>query len=106
MHDVRHVVAMTFVDEEAMPDELFRGGDPHRRRGEDAGAAVANPTFVDARHAVPHPVDEIDEVLSFVAFASQCLSSSRVTNPAARRTRAASGTAAGSKKRSRSLVLR
>ena len=35
--DVGHVVAVALVDEQAVPDQLFRRGDAHRLRRQHAG---------------------------------------------------------------------
>ena len=54
---------MALADEQPMPDELFRWSDAHRASGQDAGPAVFDPFLVDQRHAVSHPIDQIDEAI-------------------------------------------
>src|SRR5689334_12748062 len=68
MDDIRHVMPVTFIDEEAMPDELFGRGNANGSPGKNSWTTVANPSFIDPRDAVSHPVDQIDEVLAHRRF--------------------------------------
>src|SRR6476646_5685638 len=64
MDDVGHVVTMTFADEEAMPDELFRRRDAHGTGRENSWPAVRHPPVVNQCDPVSHPVDDIDEIVA------------------------------------------
>ena len=61
MNDVTHVLPVTLVDEQPVPEKLLGRGDAHWRRGEDGRPAVLVPSRVDQGQAVSHAEDEIDE---------------------------------------------
>ncbi|MQA92419.1 MAG: hypothetical protein GEU90_19700 [Gemmatimonas sp.] len=64
VRDIGHILPMPLADEEPVPDQLLRGSNPNRLGGEYRGTAVAIPISVDHRQAIPHPEDQVDEMVA------------------------------------------
>src|SRR5688572_11602 len=63
---VRHVPAVPFGHEEAMPDELLDRRYADGRGGQDAGSRMLVPRMIDECESVPHAVDQVNELVILV----------------------------------------